>query len=552
MKTESARKKKIFIQANCQSHTIKNIFLTLERLEEKYDILPVKPVHLWKEEDKEEIFNKINEADIFLHQPISEVNFGIFASDNLAKYLKKDAQVVSFSNLYFTGYHPQAIYLKDNDGKKVDGPFDYHDKNIVEAYKNGKSVEDIKKIFLDEDFYSPKEIEKNLEQSLKDLEGREKFTTIKMSPIIRNRMKGKKLFHIFNHPSNEMIFILVNKILERLGDELLIYQEIQRFPNEMLGQIQFPVYKSVQKYYDLEIETKLVFLNKEYSIEKMIKMYYDFYKDIFIFNKTNENHTKNKLLNIINKKDEERMKKDDNRFIILAPPRTGSTMVRMMLNSVDNIICHGEVFAIHRVLGISTKVNTNYSVESLFQLRNENMKKFLAVMEFSDKNKCVGMKVLYNQLLKSAELIQYIKDNKIKIIHLWRNDLEARHYSELILNIKVRNKNVEGKKTIYHKSTASMIFKEAKELILWGNLYQDIFKENPILNISYEDFLIDEKTRINLLEFLSQDENLIENLQIPQKRFSFDNKDVDIILENKEEESSQFKLLVHKLPNKQF
>ncbi len=296
MQTESARKKKIFIQANCQSHAIKNIFLTLERLEEKYDILPVKPVHLWKEEDKEEIFNKIHEADIFLHQPIFEVNFSIFASDNLVKYLKEDAQVVSFPNLYFTGYHPQAIYLKNNDGKKVDGPFDYHDKNIVDAYKNGQSVEDVKKMFLDDRFYSSEQIEKNLEQSLKDLEGREKFTSIKMSPIIHNRMKGKKLFHIFNHPTNEMIFILVNKILEKLQEEPLVYQEMQRFPNEMLGQIQFPVYKSVQKYLGIDEEVKLVFSGKEYSLDKMNRMYYNFYQTLSFFKKSKSNQIKDSIL----------------------------------------------------------------------------------------------------------------------------------------------------------------------------------------------------------------------------------------------------------------
>lgn len=282
MRTENARKKKIFIQANCQSHAIKNIFLTLERLEEKYDILPVKPVHLWKEEEKEDIFKKIQEADIFLNQPIFESNFGIFASDNLERHLNKDAQIISFPNLYFTGYHPQAMYLKDDDGKKVDGPFDYHDKNILKAYKNGQSIEEVEKIFFDEDFYPPEEIEKNLEQSLKDLEGREKFTTIKMSPIIRNRMKGKKLFHIFNHPTNEMMFILTNKILERLREDLLTYEEMQRFPNEMLGQIEFPIYKSVQKYFGITEEISLVNYKNEYSLRNMLDEYLKTYKDMKI------------------------------------------------------------------------------------------------------------------------------------------------------------------------------------------------------------------------------------------------------------------------------
>ncbi len=282
MANEGQMKKKIFIQANCQSHVLRNIFQNIDRLKEKYEIMDVKPVHLWKDEDKDDIFNQIKEADVFLHQPIFEQHFGQFASDNLKKYLKQDSVTISFPNLYFTGYHPQAFYLKDNTGKKVDTPFDYHDKNIVDAYKNRKSVENIKKIFLDENFYSPEEIENNIEQSLTDLEDREKFTTIKISPIIRNRMKGKKLFHIFNHPTNEMIFILVNKILERLGEELLNYQEIQRFPNEMLGQIQFPVYKSVQKYFGIKEKLVLINCKNEYGLRNMIDEYLRIYEDIKI------------------------------------------------------------------------------------------------------------------------------------------------------------------------------------------------------------------------------------------------------------------------------
>ena len=114
-------KLKVFIQANCQSHALRNIFQKVDRLNSKYEIMDVKPVHLWKDDDKEVIFNKIKEADVFLHQPIFKRHFGQFASDNLKKYLKESAISVSFPNLYFTGYHPQAFYLKDKNGKKVGG-----------------------------------------------------------------------------------------------------------------------------------------------------------------------------------------------------------------------------------------------------------------------------------------------------------------------------------------------------------------------------------------------------------------------------------------------
>ena len=274
------KKLKIFIQANCQSHALRNIFQKVDRLNEKYEIMDVKPVHLWKDEDLDEIITKVKECDIFLHQPIFEKNFGQFASNYLKSHLSQNAFSISFPNLYFTGYHPQAFYLKDNTGKNIDGPFDYHDKNILDAYKYGKTVSDVEKIFLDEKYYTTCEIEKKIDESLKDLENREMYTDIKMSPVIRNRMNGKKLFHIFNHPSNDMISILVNKIMERLNDEFLTYNEMQKYSKEMLGQIQVPIYKSIQKYYNIEEEYKMIFFEKEYSLKEYIDMYFNFYSSI--------------------------------------------------------------------------------------------------------------------------------------------------------------------------------------------------------------------------------------------------------------------------------
>ncbi len=274
------KKLKVFIQANCQSHALRAMFQKLDRLNHKYEILDVKPVHLWKEKDTEYIHNKIKECDIFLHQPILELHFGAFASENIKKYLSQHAVSVSFPNLYFTGYHPQAFYLKDITGKKIFEPFDYHDRNVVEFFKEGLSVEDMVEKIKDENFYTPQEIKKNIDQSLKDLRERETHTDIQMSDYIEERMMGKKLFHIFNHPSNEILFELFDRILERVGESTLNEEEKVLFPNEMLGQVSYPVYKSVQNYFNIDEELYLKNYKDDYSLIAMIEKYINIYKSI--------------------------------------------------------------------------------------------------------------------------------------------------------------------------------------------------------------------------------------------------------------------------------
>jgi len=103
-------------------------------------------------------------------------NFGFYASENLKNYLKPGTKIILFPNLYFKGYHPQAFYLKTHEGKKVELPFPYHDMNILNAWKNGISQDEIIDIFFDEKFYESNYLEKVIEESLRELEKREEYT----------------------------------------------------------------------------------------------------------------------------------------------------------------------------------------------------------------------------------------------------------------------------------------------------------------------------------------------------------------------------------------
>ncbi len=289
------KKKKVFIQANCQGASLKHIFERISRLTDKYEILTVKPVHLWKDEDKEDLLHKIQECDIFLHQPILEQSFGFFASDNLKKYLKKNAIAVSFPNLYFTGYHPQAFYMKDSDGKKVSEPFDYHDQNIFKFYSEVLPKETVLDKIKDEKFYSNDEIKTNIDKSLRELREREENTSIKVSNFIEENMIGKKLFHIFNHPTNELLFYLFDRILENIEESILSAPEKSQFKKELLGAIQYPIYPSVQNYFAIKEPLSLVNRGKTYTSNEVIDMYFNYYTDAI---KKNQKNTRDIIVHV--------------------------------------------------------------------------------------------------------------------------------------------------------------------------------------------------------------------------------------------------------------
>jgi len=271
-------KLKVFIQANCQGLAIRYYFSRIERLNAKYEFIPIKPVHLWTDDDKELIIYLLKEADIFMHQPVFEKRFGFYASENLKNYLKPGTKIISFPNLYFKGYHPQACYLKIDERKIIELPFPYHDINILNAWKNGIPRDEIIDIFFDEKFYESNYLEKLIEDSLRELEKREEYTIIKMSKTIKEEMKGKILFHTFNHPTDYLLSKLIDEILNHLEEKPLTEEEKLLFNQEVLGVIRLPIYKSVQNFLQINVPINLIFKGEVIDIKEMVNLYYDFYE----------------------------------------------------------------------------------------------------------------------------------------------------------------------------------------------------------------------------------------------------------------------------------
>ena len=241
----------------------------------------------------------------------------------------------------------------------------------------------------------------------------------------------------------------------------------------------------------------------------------------------------------------------DKRFVIIGPARTGSTMMRTMLNQLDGVVCHGEIFAPTRILGLSNKVNNDMSDQELLKLRRIREFEFLKKVKFTPNNVC-GIKIIYHQLLSISgqNFLRTLLENEgIKIVHLWRKDLEARFYSETILKYKFNNKSKEKTPlNINHSCDAREIYSESERLINCGNLIQNLFINHDSLSLCYEDFLDKSSIRNELLNFLGIPQLSENKFSIPNKRLSFDNKEVNVILENKNIESAKFRDLRINLP----
>ncbi len=178
-----------------------------------------------------------------------------------------------------------------------------------------------------------------------------------------------------------------------------------------------------------------------------------------------------------------------NRFIIVCAPRTGSTMLRLMLNEHPDIICKGEIIVPHK---IKRKKAIEFFEKEVFH-----------------KNKTSGFKFKYKQFFEQYPEVrdEIIKSTDIKIIHMMRKNLIKRHISNKIAGrtgVNLVRKSSEKPEQVKIKINFNRLIKDIEKNEYEIKKIKKIFKNHEIFNIYYEDFYpeIDRQVLNNLQKFL--------------------------------------------------
>lgn len=132
---------------------------------------------------------------------------------------------------------------------------------------------------------------------------------------------------------------------------------------------------------------------------------------------------------------------DPTRFLIVAAGRTGSTRLRLLLDSHSQAKCHGELFGEN--LTTLAEINTSL-YRQIVEERELNPAKFLIDRVLATKgHKAVGFKILYHQLTDQWDglLDAIVADPTIRIVHLIRRNGLKRFLSEFVVGT-VTHKNV--------------------------------------------------------------------------------------------------------------
>jgi LPS sulfotransferase NodH len=181
-------------------------------------------------------------------------------------------------------------------------------------------------------------------------------------------------------------------------------------------------------------------------------------------------------------------------FIILCAARTGSTMLRLLLNSHPDICCHGEAMA--PIIRGFVRSQTSPPPETLAVLRDADpvgfMREFLLHRE---EARASGFKIKYEELVLPAyaEIRQVLVENKsLQIVHLTRMNRLARLASRLLAaNTGVRlvtdpasRPTIQPFRIDPDFCRADFELMEARE-----KEFREAFSEHPILEVTYESLL---------------------------------------------------------------
>ena len=204
------KKKKILILANCQHNSIReNIILYLNN--NQYEVSSFYHTQLLI--NKKMMISLCDEADIIISQLFSN-KFDFFESKNMKHIYKNKCIIVP--NLYFRGYHPDLVYIGNENDRLRSSLGDYHSAIIFLAFTRKLPVSDAINLFRSKDLYKSSKLTEVYKTSLMQLKEKEKYCDIIISDFINDNFRQKALFYTVNHPSSLLIAELIKRILQFL------------------------------------------------------------------------------------------------------------------------------------------------------------------------------------------------------------------------------------------------------------------------------------------------------------------------------------------------
>jgi hypothetical protein len=230
----------------------------------------------------------LKKCDIIVTQPVPKKyrNLEYLSTEYIINNCKKNCNIIIYQRQYFNFYYYDTIYKQFN-GDTLHKPNDYHYNEMINYYKNNKSINDyINDVVNNKNLKSSDELEKIALDSIKyliekdkdivkELVKNENIKYISIVDYIKDNYKKKLLFYSMNHPTKILLQLICEKIVKILNIKNTINYDIDPLNNPRCL-----LYKCIQNNVDFDISKENVLLSNKSTPEEITKLYYDVYKSI--------------------------------------------------------------------------------------------------------------------------------------------------------------------------------------------------------------------------------------------------------------------------------
>jgi len=201
------------------------------------------------------------EVDLILTFNLSDRYYGL--ARPLIRETFSGAEVLSISNLFFTGYHPDIIVL-GTIGKRMDGAMaQYHSRLALYGFTRGMSVEETAALFNAET-YATMGYFSSWGASLRRLAVADKEVDLPFGPRFVELLKERPCMYVVNHPSptvfREWARFLMGRLEERsLGRMREWMPDESLIPHYFTDTEAWPVYPEIARHHALNFPGSYVF-----------------------------------------------------------------------------------------------------------------------------------------------------------------------------------------------------------------------------------------------------------------------------------------------------
>ncbi|MFC3124019.1 WcbI family polysaccharide biosynthesis putative acetyltransferase [Pseudoroseomonas globiformis] len=203
---------KVAILGNCQGEFYQNLFGLHKDL---FQVQRTKMLFLQGSDYSDEFHSIVDNSDYVVSRYFGHgLKFLPAVTSNLRERLGK--KLIVFPNIYYSGYFPDFFVPYTMKGKPVGGlAGDYHSRTIHNAYKQRMSEKEAADAVLSPELR--KTYQDAVASSLAYLKEREDESDVKVSDLVVDGRGGMRDLYTYNHPTNQVMFRVFERITERMG-----------------------------------------------------------------------------------------------------------------------------------------------------------------------------------------------------------------------------------------------------------------------------------------------------------------------------------------------